>query len=164
MSESNPQSQQVDVTKEQRELLYNIFTHDYAEKAHIARMAMAKGFGLSRRVTMPFPQLPSSNTTVNVTGGGRAGGIAKTLGAMALGAGLLGAGGLGAAAVMGLLPKTPTAPIVAPIAPASQPAEFDFVEQVLADDGTWKPTGVVSRKRLNPDGSTQTRQPDGSWK
>ncbi len=69
--------------------------------------------------------------------------------------------GAGAAAVL-LNKPAPVPPTV--LAPVTQPVEFDKIEQQLQPDGSWKPTGVVTRIRTMPDGSVQTKQPDGTWK
>lgn len=97
------QSPTPDNKKRNRDLLDNIFTHDYADKAHIGRMAMAAGYGLDPAVAQPFPPLPSQ--TINMTNTNQRSGLAKFLGGAALGASLLAGGGLGTAAFLGAFSK-----------------------------------------------------------
>lgn len=46
--------------------LRDVFAHDYAQKSHLLRMVMAKGYGMHREFeSQPFPGT-SSNTTTNI--------------------------------------------------------------------------------------------------
>lgn len=100
----------------------------------------------------------TSTQTTNVSGMGTRGVIGTVL-AATLGTGILGAAIL-------LRGQSEPEKVSGP-APAVKPTfsyEFDEIEEIQLPDGTWKPTGKKTRKRVNPDGTVQTRQSDGSWK
>lgn len=133
-----------------------------AHSRMVADMPLVPEEDVSFHIGDKYEQIPAPASS---------GALTKVLAGAAIGAGLLttgGIAGLGAAAIM--RPATPPpatvapAPIVLPAPVAPQPMEFDEVEQRLQPDGTWIATGRTVRKRLLPDGTTQTRGDDGFWK
>lgn len=61
-----PPSAARSIAQRTREMLHDVFVHDFAEKAHIGRAAAAEGYGLKAETyARPFPG--SSNTTVYQT-------------------------------------------------------------------------------------------------
>lgn len=111
--------------------MFNIFAHDYAEKAKIARMAMAAGYGLDPNITQPFPQMPSTSTTINMAESTqKSGTLGKAIGVAAIAGGLLLGGGLGGAA---LLNAFRSAPAIAPAMP--MPNGYDIEVPWTFDGG-----------------------------
>lgn len=159
--------------QEQLRLAHNAMMIDDATKM----LAFNRQQNLAHsRMVADMPLVPEEDVSFHIgdkyeAPQGGSGTLTKVLAGAAIGAGLLttgGIAGLGAAAIM--RPATPPpaavapAPIVLPAPAAPQPMEFDEVEQRLQDDGTWIATGRTVRKRLLPDGTTQTRGDDGFWK
>lgn len=133
--------------------MFDATAHDYAEGQKTKRAIVRKSHGLDMDDS---PYLPSNQSMV--TNNQSAGWLGILVGAFLALTGLVIGGGI---MYLGQGSNKPAATNTLDV-PA--PVEFDQVEQSLQPNGEWKPTGKTARIRTMPNGTVQTRQPDGSWR
>lgn len=131
-----------------RSWLADIFAHNHAEQLRIQREVQRKTLGIQQQ-DYPYPgAVTSSNnpTTVYNTGAG------YVKGALLASALLMGGG----AATIGLMQgRTPSAPAVGPVVPATPMSptkgqDFDAVYEEQQPDGSWKEIRRDHLKGMNP--------------